>query len=1155
MFETLNAPQGTQWVPCFLEKSYSQLFVGSSRYHQGMANELRYRVGIDVGTNSVGFAAIEIDDRGLPVTLLNSVVHLHDSGVDPEQAKAAVTRLASSGVARRTRRLIQRRRKRLRRLDNHLRELGWPIVDHEDSSDPYLPWNMRAKLATEKLEGDELHEALSIAVRHMARHRGWRSPYSKVQSLFTEKPPSEQFEAMKEKVTEISGVLFDDDVTPAEVVVDLGLNPANRLRSAAGRKYGDNAIKDGKSVADEEKLGVFGGKLMQSDNAGELWKIARVQGLDPDFVKQLISWVFDAESPVGKAGERAGFDSLPGQGRKRRAPKAHPEFQRFRIVSVVANLRISEDGDSRLLTDDEKRVAIDLLMSANGEDGITWTDVADAIGVSRDQLIGTATLSAEGERPSSFPPINTTNKRILESKFKPLISWWETADLDEQAALVISMSNADDLQETDPGAESAREFLSSLPDEQLEKLDAISLPAGRAAYSVDSLQRLTKRMLEESVDLHEARKIEFGVDDSWTPPSEPIGAPVGNPAVDRVLKIVNRWILAAVKRWGAPVSINIEHVRSGFSSEAMVREYERELTKRNERNRKVVEEARENFGITSKMRRSDITRFIALRRQNCQCLYCGSLITFHTAEMDHIVPRKGEGSTNTRDNLAAVCEICNKSKSNMPFAAWASRSQRPGVSVDEAIARVRGFIPDTGMTPKQNRNFQHDVAARLKRTSQDDPIDNRSIESVAWMANELRDRIQAHFKEAGEEVKVRVFRGAITAEARKASGFEGKVQLIGGRGKTRLDRRHHAMDASVVAVMSDYVAQTLAERASIRSAEYLDNRGLNRWKEYRGKDAAHQLEYGKWLNNMNRLVGIFNDALSNDEIPVMQAVRLRLGDGTAHDATIREFSKKTLGEAWTRDEIDRASTPQMWIALSRDPNFSDEDGLPEDPKRTLRVKNEWFAAEDELSILPKKIAAIAVRGGYAEVGNTIHHARLYRIPGKRETYGMVRVFAHDLLKHSNEDLFEAPLGPESISMRDAKPTTRDAVLKGTAEYLGWVVPGTELELDLSGPSFQKFAIGELLQDFPGTDRWVVKGFMTNSKISLRPLFLAGEGLDKVDHRPGSQKIIGTRGTGWIVELGVILKSELVRVIRRSVLGNERTFERGSLPVTQDLKRN
>lgn len=1110
-----------------------------------MTQDTNYRIGIDVGTNSVGLAAIEVDGQDLPVRILNSVVMLHDSGVDPEQAKAAITRLANSGVARRTRRLIQRRRKRLDQLDRRLRSLGWPIVDHEELTDPYLPWNVRYQLVTEKLEGEDLNRALSIAVRHMARHRGWRSPYADVSTLFIAKPPSSQLEDMKQRVTEKSGVVFDDDTTPAEVVVNLGLNPGNRLRSALGAKYKERAVKDGESVAGEEKIGVFGGKLMQSDNAGELIKIGRVQELDPDFVKQLISWVFESESPKGTAGKRVGKDALPGQQDKDRAQKAHPVFQRFRIVSVIANLRIKEDGQTRVLTAEEKATAIELLMSGVVEDGVTWNDVAECIGVERKHLVGTAKVAAEGERPAAFPPVNTTDRRIRASKIMPLVNWWGQANPDEQAAMVIALSNADELDESTLGAEAVREFLERQDETVLEKISQISLPAGRAAYSVDSLERLTQRMLKDSLDVHEARKIEFNVEDSWTPPTSPIGEPVGNPAVDRVFKIVNRWLMAVERKWGTPKSVNIEHIRSGFSSESMVREYEKDLKKRHERNQKVVEEAHQNLGITSKMRRSDITRYLAIRRQNSQCLYCGAVITFENAEMDHIVPRKGAGSTNTRDNLAAVCEICNKSKSNLPFAVWASQQSRPGVSIEEAVKRVRGFIDDLGLSPKQNRNFKQDVRTRLRRTEADEPIDNRSIESVAWMANELRDRIIGHY--GGADVKVRVFRGAITAEARRASGFENRVELIGGRGKTRLDRRHHAMDAAVIALMSDYVAQTLAERQSMKTAAQQTRDFTNAWKDYRGKDAAHQLQFGQWLNKMNRLLQLLNTALARDEIPVMQNVRLRLGDSAAHDATISKLDPKRVGEAWTRDEIDRSSTPQMWIALSRDPDFSEIEGLPENSERRLRVKSEWFGPDDDLRILPKNIAAISVRGGYAKVGNTIHHARIYRIPGaKSDTYGMVRVFAPDLLRHRNEDLFSVDLGPETISMRDARPEVRDAVINGNADYLGWLVAGTELDIDLSDPSFHKHAIGQLLEDFPSTHSWVVKGFATNSKLRLRPSQLSSEGIETGEYSAGSHKIIASK-TGWIVELGVLVKSRHLRVVRRNALGSERVNSARGLP--------
>ena len=52
----------------------------------------RYRIGIDVGLNSVGLAAVEVADENSPVRLLNAQSVIHDGGVDPQKNKEAITR-------------------------------------------------------------------------------------------------------------------------------------------------------------------------------------------------------------------------------------------------------------------------------------------------------------------------------------------------------------------------------------------------------------------------------------------------------------------------------------------------------------------------------------------------------------------------------------------------------------------------------------------------------------------------------------------------------------------------------------------------------------------------------------------------------------------------------------------------------------------------------------------------------------------------------------------------------------------------------------------------------------------------------------------------------------------------------------------------------
>ncbi|MFC5369541.1 type II CRISPR RNA-guided endonuclease Cas9 [Arcanobacterium bovis] len=1082
---------------------------------------MNYNVGVDVGTNSVGLCALEIGENGLPTRILNSVVYVHDSGVDPEQRKKAITRLATSGVARRTRRLYRRRKQRLRALDDFLTAKGYPIINLEEIADPHAPWHIRAKLAREELPADEFPSALSITLRHMARHRGWRSPYASVKSLHLPAADSEEFKKLKERLTEYNGVMPDEDATPAEIIADM--------------------IADYTKVRGEG--GILGGKLRQSDNANELRKIAAKQGISTEDINDIIDVVFDAKSPVGSAASRTGKDELPGQHHLPRAEKAHPAFQKYRIVSVVANLRIREDaGTTRSLTKDERLKVVEFLMEASSDDAVTWTDVAELLGVVRDNLEGTAKEGPDGERPYAKPPVNVTNQRIVKAKPKALSLWWQDASEDERAALIALMSNADILEDDADGAEAAQSFLAGLSDKELEELSGVDLPAGRAAYSVDSLTRLTNRMLNEGIDLHEARKAEFGVDDSWKPSADPIGLPVGNPGVDRVLKIVNRWLTSAIKEFGYPNVVNIEHMRDGFVSEKMAREYERENGKRAERNRNIVEQIHADQG-SGRVRKSDITRYLAVKRQNCQCAYCGAQISMNDCEMDHIVPRKGVGSTNTRNNLAAVCISCNRSKGNIPFRVWAQQNPNPEITLAKAVDRVKHWHYEEGLSTKQWNNFKKDVIDRLSRTSEDPELDNRSMESVAWMANELRHRIEYFLKQENPNSKVGVYQGKITAQARKASGFEDRVEMIGGGGKTRLDRRHHAMDAATIALMSPGISKTLAERINLRDTERM-LRKAETWKEYRGRFDGAKQSFGEWINKMDRLSFLFNDALATDSIPVMENLRLGLGNGRAHDDSIRKLTYKEVGSAWTTTEIDRASSEALWCALTRCEDFDAKTGLPENDTRQIRVKNEYFTAKDTVGIFGTGAAAIAVRGGYAEIGNTIHHARVYRINGKKPVFAMVRVFMCDLISHRGEDLFNVELKPQSISIRAAEPKIRKALADGTAEYLGWLVAGDEMVIDISNPKLISGQIKEMLDDFPGQNRFRVAGFYSNARLRLRPAMLSAEGL-KDQHCESSYKIID--GGGWFPAINVICQYGSPHVIRRSALGVPRTHSKHGLP--------
>ena len=1098
---------------------------------------VNYRVGIDVGSYSIGMAAIAIDDDGKPAEILSAISLIHDSGVDPDSAKSAATRLATSGIARRTRRLYRRKRKRLAKLDKFINSQGWPLKEFEEYEDPFYPWRVRAELATTAIaDQQELGEKLSIALRHIARHRGWRNPYSKVTALYTVTEPSDAFLAMQEECAKRLGRSIPKTIMVGQLVAGMNLGKT-RLRGK--EKPPNKANPHGKEA------GLFtANKLQQSDYANEIHTIAKVQGLSDELVKQIIDHVFAAESPKGSAAERVGKDPL--QPTKKRALKASDAFQRYRIAALIGNLRIRGGKENRRLTAEDTRLVFNYLRSLPAKQEPTWQLVAEQLGIDRGNLVGTAIMTDDGERAGAKPPVHETNRLLESTKIKPLATWWKSADADARAAMVKALSNAEvDDFDSQAGVQ-VQEFFFGISDKDHEELDKLHLPIGRAAYSEDTLVRLTKRMIDKGMDLYEARQAEFKIPNDWAPPAPEIGERVGNPAVDRVLKATARWLNAAERQWGTPKSVNIEHVRDAFMSESSARKLDQDNQQRAKRNEEIVAEMQEKLGIEGRPSRADVWRFQSVQRQNCQCAYCGTQISFKNSEMDHIVPRAGEGSTNTRDNLVAVCHDCNSSKSNIAFAVWAENTSRPGVSVQKAIERTHHWVTDSGLRKPEFDKFRKQVCDRLRRKATDEPIDARSLESVAWMANELRSRIAQKFKDG--DTKVRVYKGALTAEARRASGISGKLEFVDGKGKSRLDRRHHAVDAAVVAFTSNYVAETLALRSNMKFDQEL-RRKAPQWREFTGSDHVHQVEWTKWKYRMQALAELLNNALVQDRIVVMHNLRLRLGNGAAHEDTIGKLTRLKVGDAISTTDIDRASSEALWCALTRDPDFDPKTGLPENPNRTIRIHGTHLAASDEITVFPEAAASIPIRDGFAKLGKNYHHVRLFRVPnGKKYKYCLMQVYTVDLLKFRKEDLFTVELKPQTISVRTCEAPLRKALANGTAEYLGWLVSDDELLIDTS--SSDTPGIVKLREEYGQVNRWRLAGFNSIKQMRLRPLYLSKEGL-KPDVDPEIKKIIDNRG--WLVSVNKLFSTNHVKIIRRDALGRPRLYSAAHLPICWEVK--
>lgn len=260
----------------------------------------------------------------------------------------------------------------------------------------------------------------------------------------------------------------------------------------------------------------------------------------------------------------------------------------------------------------------------------------------------------------------------------------------------------------------------------------------------------------------------------------------------------------------------------------------------------------------------------------------------------------------------------------------------------------------------------------------------------------------------------------------------------------------------------------------------------------------------------------------------------------------------TLGSALPVELIDRAETPALWTALTRCPDFDPKKGLPENHARIISVNGTRVGPSDLLNFFEFSNegikACLKVRGGYVELGSSIHHARIYRIDGKKTAYAMVRVFQVDLMRMKHQDVFTTPLKPSSISMRTAEPKIRKALADGTATQIGWLVRGDELAVETGAYSEGKIA--QVMEQYPELKHWKVAGFPEPKKIKMRPYLLSKEGLDDDEQGP-IRTVLDIKG--WITTVHKLFGAGGVRVIRRNCLGEERNCSSASLPVSMLLE--
>jgi CRISPR-associated endonuclease Csn1 len=758
----------------------------------------RYRLGLDLGTGSLGWAAIELDSEGNPCRILGMGSRIFGSGRTPkEQTSLAADRRQARQMRRRRDRYIQRRT----RLMHELVGAGlMPDTERERQALKNLdPYELRARGVHEPLSAHEVGRALY----HLQQRRGFKS------NRKADRGDSEKG-AMKTAIRELDADLGNRTV---------GEYMYERIQRGNGARI--RPVQQGSKNSYEFYID----RSMIEDEFERIWDTQAIHhpALMTAAARDRIHHAIFDQRPL-KPVDPGRCTLMPEH---KRAPVALVSSQLFRIYSEVNALRVRSEEtltmSLRPLTRDERDSAVDLLRS---QPRVTLAALKKRLWAGRKM---TLTLES-GERSHILGDV------VSAELGRPAVlgTRWAELSLNEQDALmrVLHDGNSDE----EVAANLASLGLTSTEVEVA--LDA-PIPEGYLRLSQEAISRVLPHLMawDEEADapvtydqavvragfpshsdldgkelfdtlpyygrvLHRhtqdlANRDSYHVKANANPDEWEFGR-VANPTVHVGLNQVRTVVNALVDRYGAPYEIHVEVARDLAQSAEARRKASSERAKNQARNEELNEQLRALGQTPTFANRLKLKLYDELAPLNHVCVLCGTPIErarlFQPGhyEVDHILPY-----SRTLDdsfvNKILICTRCNRHKGpNTPWEVFGRDTSEWGAIVDRAESAF-------GATSRKYAKFAEDAIDAYSSGEQD--FIARQLTDTAYMARLARAYLMSLSLSGGDGAhpeRVVAMPGRLTGLLRSKWGLNSLLSDTGE--KERSDHRHHAIDAVVIAL-------------------------------------------------------------------------------------------------------------------------------------------------------------------------------------------------------------------------------------------------------------------------------------------------------------------------------------------------------------------
>lgn len=821
-----------------------------------------WRLGLDVGTASVGAVAIELDREGVEVAV--PWHHVRIFAEPNEKGQTGLTpKKAGRRQARQQRRQLERRARRVRKIGHLAPLLGLnpAAVPPDGRKGQQLP-TLRAKAAREKIPLDDL---LRVLLR-MAKRRGYAGGFRGID----EKDPKDDRGVVRTGSTELTkamGALARERNLSS---VTLGEFLAYRQQSGLPTRL----------KVDREGLpNLYALRDMLETEFEQVWSVqaAHHQSLNrrhegrpvKNWFKEALFYQRPLKSPAAAVGLCPLEKSLP------RSPRAQMAAQAFRIEKTLADLRwgagrlavpltgTQRDVIRRALNDPEKLTKkgelsfkkIYKLLEAAGcpkPDG----RALNLDRASREEIRGNTTLVA-------FAALD-------------LLPEWQSLTERDQTSVINLLADLGSPEQLDPddwhqrflrgGARPTdkdrfRNFslgvIGFINDLRVapgyRRFSQMGFQGGRMAYSVKALTRLTEWLKDPhwrdapDGDTHVDETSAIGecypqarerAQSKGALPPAPI---TGNDTVDVALAQIQWTIADGLAAMGSPPrEIIVELGREVGLGPKRRNEWE-SLSAKNQRLRRAAHEAIVEHGGSGTS--SQIRRYLLWQEQGTHCPYCTQTLSMEdildggATHVEHIVPRSLTQVGMKRSEIVIAHASCNNLKADRtPWQAFGHDPSRWTIIEERAkdLQKRKQYRKAKLLLLK---DFEQEV---LTDASIADFVD-RQLHQTSWIARAVAQWLGALspnvFAARGEFTallrrswnldtvipEVRYANGLavldtdgqpITQEQFKdlRSAWEGHGSPSGRALEKRLDHRHHLVDALVIGLTSRGLYQRLARR-------------------------------------------------------------------------------------------------------------------------------------------------------------------------------------------------------------------------------------------------------------------------------------------------------------------------------------------------------